>query len=313
LRVPPCAAERRPRGRGARPVHGVPGIRRRPFPQPRPADRRSHVRWTERCPRDSRTVPRAAPTGAPPPMGQAQPNASTRPLPSTPRFPPRTCHRRGCGHVFPPRTWNQRYCQRPECLRELHRWQAAQRQRQRRQQAEKRQQDAAAQRLRRRRRREQQAVAEGPGPPPPPPPAHALQEPTPGALSRSAGPEKIPSDFCDRPGGYGPLPRPRQGPAAYCGPDCAQAQRRVHDRERKFGQRKRKRKAARRRARRRRVLRRARRRRARRRASPDVRPHTAPPTSPVRRPPGAHTRPQPWAGSGGAPIFPRPLGTSLQP
>jgi hypothetical protein len=50
-----------------------------------------------------------------------------------------------------------------------------------------------------------------------------------------------------------------------------------------------------------------------RRASPDVRPHTAPPTSPVRRPPGAHTGPQPWAGYGGAPIFPRPLGTSLQP
>lgn len=200
-------------------------------------------------------------------MGQAQPNASPRPSPSTPRFPPRTCHRRGCGHVFAPRTWNQRYCQRPECLCQLHRWQAAKRQRQRRQQAEKRQQDAAAQRLRRRRRREQQAVAEGPGPPPTPPPAHATQEPTPGALSRSAGPEKIPPDFCDRPGCYGPLPRPRQSPAAYCGPDCAQAQRRVHDRERKFGQRKRKRKAARRRARRRRVRRRARRRRARRRAA----------------------------------------------
>jgi len=84
-----------------------------------------------------------------------------------------------------------------------------------------------------------------------PPPPLVSQAPTPRAWSRSG---KIPPDFCDRPGCYGPLPRPRRGPAQYCGHDCARAQRRVHDRERKFKQRQRKRKAARRRSSRRRPL-----------------------------------------------------------
>ena len=161
-------------------------------------------------------------------MGRRQSNASPHPSPSRPRFPPRTCHRRGCGRVFTPRSWNQRYCRESHCLRLLHRWQATKRQRARRRQAEKRQQHADAERERRRRQREAQASPPGEAPPVR---LVASARVAPRAWSRS--PEILP-DFCDRPGCYDPLPGPRRGPAQYCGADCAQAQRRVHDRERKF-------------------------------------------------------------------------------
>jgi hypothetical protein len=174
-------------------------------------------------------------------MGRKQSNAAPRPSPSRPRFPARTCHRKGCGRTFWPRSWNQRYCREPACLRLLHRWQAAKRQRERRRQAEKRQQHAEAERARRQRQREAWRKADG----------AALSRPlaaatgtAPRAWPRSP---KIFPDFCDRPGCYDPLPGPRRGPAQYCGAGCAGAQRRVQDRERKFKARKRK--AARRRIR----------------------------------------------------------------
>jgi hypothetical protein len=178
-------------------------------------------------------------------MGREQHSSPPRRSPSTPRFPPRTCHRAGCGRKFLPRSWNQRYCQEPECLRKLRRWDATKRQRRRRQEVEKRKQHAEAERQRRHRRRDVQRASQGGHPPPPP----ASQAPTRRAWSRS---EKIPHDFCDRPGCYEPLPGPRRGPTQYCGRGCARAQRRVNDRERKFKQRRRKRKAAPRRSRRRR-------------------------------------------------------------
>lgn len=65
----------------------------------------------------------------------------------------RTCLRRGCGRRFQARRWNQRYCQHPECLRLLRRWQAAKRQQERRKRSEVRQARAAAERDRRARRR----------------------------------------------------------------------------------------------------------------------------------------------------------------
>ena len=43
--------------------------------------------------------------------------------------------RKGCGREYQPRRWNQRYCQDPECQREIRRWQAARRQARRRQDA----------------------------------------------------------------------------------------------------------------------------------------------------------------------------------
>ena len=167
-------------------------------------------------------------------MGRRQSNAAPHPSPSRPRFPARTCHRKGCGRTFWPRSWNQRYCREPKCLRLLHGWQAAKRQRKQRSQAEKRQQHAAAERERRRRRREAQASSSDAAP--------SVRLPAgaqvgPRAWSRS---QKISHDFCDRPGCYDALRGPRRGPAQYCSRACAQAQRRVQDRERKFKARKRK-------------------------------------------------------------------------
>ncbi len=42
------------------------------------------------------------------------------------------CLRKGCGRKYQPGRWNQRYCQDPECLRQVRRWQAARRQARRR-------------------------------------------------------------------------------------------------------------------------------------------------------------------------------------
>ena len=136
--------------------------------------------------------------------------------------------------MFLPRSWNQRYCREPDCLPLLHRWQADRRQRRLRLQVEKQQQHAEAERQRRGRRREQERTAVRKDSPTPPAPRNAA---TPRAWSRSA---KIPHDFCDRPGCYGPLQGRRRGPTQYCGKGCSRAERRVQDRERKFKARKRK-------------------------------------------------------------------------
>jgi hypothetical protein len=72
------------------------------------------------------------------------------------------CLRKGCGRNYQPRRWNQRYCQDPECLRQVRRWQAAQRQARRRQDDAVKAEHAAAQRARRQRAR---ASAQAPGKP----------------------------------------------------------------------------------------------------------------------------------------------------
>ena len=125
--------------------------------------------------------------------------------------------------------WNQLYCQDPECLDLLQRWQAAKRQSRARRLAEKRKQNAEAERMRRCRRREAGRMAVTKDPPQPSSRRRAW--------SRSA---PIPKDFCDRPGCYEPLCRCRRGPVQYCGADCGRAERRVQDRERKFKARQRK-------------------------------------------------------------------------
>jgi hypothetical protein len=48
----------------------------------------------------------------------------------------RVCLRKGCGRKYQARRWNQRYCQDPECLRLVRRWQAARRQTERRKDAQ---------------------------------------------------------------------------------------------------------------------------------------------------------------------------------
>ena len=147
----------------------------------------------------------------------------------------RVCLRKGCGCVFQPARWNQRYCQAPECLQLVRRWQASRRQRQRRQQAEHRERHRVAERERRKRLRDQAAHDK-----PKSPVSSPANEPTQpgekdelmdGAWSRS---NDLPKDFCDRPGCYDPVRCSCRARARYCGEECALVMRRVVDRERKW-------------------------------------------------------------------------------
>lgn len=61
------------------------------------------------------------------------------------------CLRKGCRRPYVPRCWNQRYCQDPECQRQVRRWQAARRQAKRRQDARVKAQHAQAEKERRQR------------------------------------------------------------------------------------------------------------------------------------------------------------------
>jgi len=58
------------------------------------------------------------------------------------RFPARDCLRKGCRCRFTPTSGRQRYCQDPDCLREVRRWHASRRQRVRRQRLEVRKAEA---------------------------------------------------------------------------------------------------------------------------------------------------------------------------
>ena len=69
------------------------------------------------------------------------------------RLRPRACLRKGCAQTYQPLRWNQRYCQDPDCLRALRRWQAAQRQREHRRSPKNRQRHASAEAARREQRR----------------------------------------------------------------------------------------------------------------------------------------------------------------
>jgi hypothetical protein len=143
------------------------------------------------------------------------------------RLPPRTCLRLGCGKEFQPRRWNQWYCQDPECLREVRRWQAVRRQRKRRATDQGRRQHAQAEYERRQRRRAEARAS----------PVEKSSAPgvQPGAWSRS---NDIPENFCSRPGCYEPVESSQRTPSRYCSDDCRQAVRRAEDRKRKWRRRK---------------------------------------------------------------------------
>lgn len=132
---------------------------------------------------------------------------------------PRLCLRKGCGHTYTPQRWNQRYCQDPECLRLVRRWQAARRQARRRQDKAVKAQHAEAQRMRRRRR------AVSPQPPTPPEVAAAR-----GHAARIFWPFHL----CQRPGCYESPPKLGRNQAKYCCRACRRAVHRVRDRERKW-------------------------------------------------------------------------------
>ena len=164
-------------------------------------------------------------------MGHAQdthecnPSARKRRI-ATLRLGWRTCLRKGCGRRYRARQWNQRYCQDPECLRLVRRWQATKRQRQRRAASEGRQRHAQAERARRERGRARSRSPAG---------EDSVSVDTAlslGAWSRSEA--SLPRVLCDRPGCYEP---PRDGcraPSSYCSDACREAVRRVKDRERKY-------------------------------------------------------------------------------
>jgi hypothetical protein len=83
-------------------------------------------------------------------------------LPRARRPRPRICLRKGCGRKYQPRRWNQRYCQDPECLRLVRRWQAARRQANRRQDGGVRTQHAQAEKERRQRAKTSSKAIESP-------------------------------------------------------------------------------------------------------------------------------------------------------
>ena len=133
----------------------------------------------------------------------------------------RTCLRKGCGRRFRARRHNQRYCQEPECQKELHRWQAAKRQQKRRAGVEGHRQHAEAERQRRKRKADRAGVLE------------AEQAATAARPARGHAAKKHPQVFCDRPGCYEPVRASPCAPASYCGDACRGAMNRARDRERK--------------------------------------------------------------------------------
>jgi hypothetical protein len=93
--------------------------------------------------------PRAFPWEIDPPVGNHHVKG-THPRKARERRPrARPCLNKSCGREYQPRRWNQRYCQDPECLREVRRWLAAQRQAKRREDADAKAEHAKAERARR--------------------------------------------------------------------------------------------------------------------------------------------------------------------
>jgi hypothetical protein len=84
------------------------------------------------------------------PVGTLQVTHGHDRLPRARRPRPRICLRKGCKRRYQPRCWHQRYCQDPECLRQVRRWQAARRQAKRRQDTRVKAQHAQAEKERRR-------------------------------------------------------------------------------------------------------------------------------------------------------------------
>lgn len=140
----------------------------------------------------------------------------------------RICLRKGCGNRYCPQRWNQRFCQDPQCKREVQRWQAAKRQRRSRETSEGRERHRQRERQRRERQREQ---------PPPQPPSSDPSSSSPQEATAWSRRNNIPENFCDRPGCYEPTrPSPRVA-AKFCGDECRSAMANVRDRERKWSMR----------------------------------------------------------------------------
>lgn len=95
--------------------------------------------------------PRAFPWEQTPPVGNCQGTRKHNRSARARRPRSRSCLRKGCKRKYKPRCRIQHYCQDPECLRLVRRWQAARRQAKRRQDADVRAQRAEAEKERRQR------------------------------------------------------------------------------------------------------------------------------------------------------------------
>jgi hypothetical protein len=95
--------------------------------------------------------PRAFPWETKPPVGarQGTGNHQRQSRPRRPRL--RICLRNGCTRKYSPRCYHQRYCQHPDCQRELNRWRSARRQAKRREDPDVKTQHAQAEKARRQR------------------------------------------------------------------------------------------------------------------------------------------------------------------
>jgi len=162
--------------------------------------------------------PRAFPLGVAAPVGTLHGTHRHSRLPRARRPRPRTCFRKGCGRKYQPRCWNQRYCQDPECLRQVRRWQAAHRQAERRQDERVRAQHAQAEKKRRQRDKTSPKAVDNPEVAP--------------ARGHAASFFALP--LCDRPGCHEHPVISLRIPARYCGAACRQAVHNVQDRERKW-------------------------------------------------------------------------------
>jgi hypothetical protein len=132
---------------------------------------------------------------------------------------PRTCLRNGCTRKYRPRCYHQRYCQHPDCQRELNRWRCARRQAKRREDLNVKAQHAQAEQARRQRVKSRPQPVEKPELAPPR--GHA-------ARTFFSWP------LCDRPGCYQHPASSIRNQARYCCVACRQAVRNALDRERKW-------------------------------------------------------------------------------
>src|ERR1700678_3439647 len=93
--------------------------------------------------------PRAFPWETKPPVGNTHVKEKPCPKARARRPRERTCVNKKCGRKYHASRWNQRYCQDPECLREVNRWLAARRQAEQRKAETAKAQHAQAEKARR--------------------------------------------------------------------------------------------------------------------------------------------------------------------
>ena len=163
--------------------------------------------------------PRAFPWEIEAPVGTGQGTEKHRRRARGRRPRPRNCLRKGCTRKYQPRCHHQRYCQHPECLRELRRWYGARRQAERRKDDGVRTEHAHAEKARRRRLKSMSQTVVNPELAP----AHGHAAQTFFSLP-----------LCNRPGCHQHPVNSSRNLARYCCPTCRQAVRNVLDRERKW-------------------------------------------------------------------------------